>query len=213
VARLEQLSDVVTKGKDAVNREFVMRVPAEADYDPDLVLSEAAARLKKMGESLLTIRQEVSSIVGAVPESLKKFFSDTFEEDFLLEADLEYIRARSDGKDTRIAELQMELGDVSKENKRLAYKLEVSQEELIREVRAREEADKELRRDRALEINGEDAWRWAGDGEDRLESMGNDMAVLIRAEDLRKLSKAAENAIGRGSRGDREGCMTQDDDQ
>ena len=40
--RLNELATAVTKGR--VN-EFVMRIPAEVDYDADLVLSEAARRL------------------------------------------------------------------------------------------------------------------------------------------------------------------------
>lgn len=43
--RLEELADAVTKGCDAVDREFTMRIPAECDRDADLVLSEAARRL------------------------------------------------------------------------------------------------------------------------------------------------------------------------
>lgn len=44
--RLDELSDAITKGKDVVNREFTMRVPAERDRDADLVLAEAAKRLR-----------------------------------------------------------------------------------------------------------------------------------------------------------------------
>ncbi len=43
--RLNELADVVTKGQSAIDREFVMRVPAELDRDPDLVMSAAAKRL------------------------------------------------------------------------------------------------------------------------------------------------------------------------
>ncbi|ASD50433.1 hypothetical protein FDI24_gp152 [Acidovorax phage ACP17] len=35
---------------------------------------------------------------------------------------------------------------------------------------------------------GDDVWRWQGDGSDNLKSMGNQMAVLISASDLRKIS-------------------------
>ena len=45
--RLDALSDAVTKGRDAVAREFTMRVPAEHDRDADLVLSEAADRIRR----------------------------------------------------------------------------------------------------------------------------------------------------------------------
>jgi len=43
--RLKELSNFVTLGREAVAREFTMRVPAELDYDADLVLSTAAGRL------------------------------------------------------------------------------------------------------------------------------------------------------------------------
>jgi hypothetical protein len=45
--RLDVLSEAITKGKDSINREFTMRVPAELDRDADLVLCESARRLKK----------------------------------------------------------------------------------------------------------------------------------------------------------------------
>lgn len=48
-ARLDELSGAVTRGLDAIAREFTMRIPAELDRDADLVLSEAAKRLRKQG--------------------------------------------------------------------------------------------------------------------------------------------------------------------
>ena len=50
--RLKELSQAVAKGRDAVSREFTMRIPAELDRDADLVLSEAARRLRKHGEGI-----------------------------------------------------------------------------------------------------------------------------------------------------------------
>lgn len=44
--RLNALSDAVTRGKEAISDEFTMRVPAEVDRDADIVLAEAARRLK-----------------------------------------------------------------------------------------------------------------------------------------------------------------------
>lgn len=44
--RLEQLSEAASNGKAAIEREFTMRVPAELDRDADLVLGEAARRLR-----------------------------------------------------------------------------------------------------------------------------------------------------------------------
>ena len=47
-ARLIELAKAVSRGKATVLREFTMRIPAELDRDADLVLSEAARRLKRM---------------------------------------------------------------------------------------------------------------------------------------------------------------------
>lgn len=46
--RLDELAHAITKGCEAMDREFTMRIPAELDRDPDLVLSEAARRLKEL---------------------------------------------------------------------------------------------------------------------------------------------------------------------
>lgn len=45
IARLKELANAVTKGRESVGREFTMRVPAECDRDADIVMSEAARRL------------------------------------------------------------------------------------------------------------------------------------------------------------------------
>jgi len=47
-SRLGELANVVTQGRDAVAREFTMRVPAEMDYDADLVLSAASRRIAEL---------------------------------------------------------------------------------------------------------------------------------------------------------------------
>ena len=44
--RLKELSDAVTKGQKQINREFYMSIPARPHIDADLVLAEAARRLK-----------------------------------------------------------------------------------------------------------------------------------------------------------------------
>ena len=46
INRLEALSDAVTQGPEAIKREFAMRIPVELDRDADVVLSEAARRLR-----------------------------------------------------------------------------------------------------------------------------------------------------------------------
>ncbi|MEM8668755.1 MAG: hypothetical protein AAGG48_14640 [Planctomycetota bacterium] len=55
--RLSELSDAVTKGKPAIDREFTMRVPAEPNRDADLVLAEAAKRLKTLADLDMTQSQ------------------------------------------------------------------------------------------------------------------------------------------------------------
>ena len=52
VNRLKELSSAITTGRDALEREFTMRIPAECDRDADLVLSEAAKRLERYDKLL-----------------------------------------------------------------------------------------------------------------------------------------------------------------
>lgn len=44
--RLDKISDAISAGGEHLLRETTMRVPAECDRDADLVLAEAAKRLK-----------------------------------------------------------------------------------------------------------------------------------------------------------------------
>lgn len=48
--RLDELANAITKGREASDREFTMRIPAECDRDADLVLSEAAKRLRGLNQ-------------------------------------------------------------------------------------------------------------------------------------------------------------------
>ena len=56
--RLEQLSDAVCDGKEAMEREFTRRIPAELDRDADLVLQQAAQRIRELEQELSDHRQE-----------------------------------------------------------------------------------------------------------------------------------------------------------
>ncbi len=47
IARLRELAQAVTYGREAINREFTMRVPADEDRDADCVLSWAADALEQ----------------------------------------------------------------------------------------------------------------------------------------------------------------------
>ena len=46
ISRLNELSDAICGGRESLEREFTMRIPAECDRDADLVLAEAARRLE-----------------------------------------------------------------------------------------------------------------------------------------------------------------------
>lgn len=62
--RLRELSDAVTQGREAVAREFTMRVPAEPDRDADLVLSRAADDLDRQ-QAALSARDEALAEAAA----------------------------------------------------------------------------------------------------------------------------------------------------
>lgn len=48
ISRLNELSVAVTKGKEGIDREFYMSVPARPDHDADLVLSDAAMKIAEL---------------------------------------------------------------------------------------------------------------------------------------------------------------------
>jgi len=50
--RLDELANAVTKGRDGINREFYMSVPAELDHDADLVISEASRRIDDLSKQV-----------------------------------------------------------------------------------------------------------------------------------------------------------------
>jgi len=50
--RLDELAHAITMGSESVEREFTMRIPAELDRDADLVISEAARRIRELEAQL-----------------------------------------------------------------------------------------------------------------------------------------------------------------
>src|SRR5690554_4533932 len=60
IARLNDLSDAVTGGRESQEREFTMRIPAECDRDADLVIGEAASRLAKLHAENEALRARVA---------------------------------------------------------------------------------------------------------------------------------------------------------
>lgn len=61
IPRLSELVKAITQGREAILREFSMRVPAELDRDADLVLSEAK-------NTLIAARDEVSRLTKWVSD-------------------------------------------------------------------------------------------------------------------------------------------------
>lgn len=57
INRLDELSDACID-KISFNREFTMRIPAELDRDPDLVLSISSQRLKQQGERIKELEKK-----------------------------------------------------------------------------------------------------------------------------------------------------------
>ena len=55
--RLDELAHFVTKGPDVIRREFTMRVPAELDRDADLVMSQAARRIRQLEQALFGLKR------------------------------------------------------------------------------------------------------------------------------------------------------------
>lgn len=66
-ARLDELADVVTQGREAVEREFTMRIPAEPYRDADLVLSTAARLLR---ENMASTEQQQAEDLSAEVSTL-----------------------------------------------------------------------------------------------------------------------------------------------
>lgn len=67
--RLDELSDAVTKGAAGMN-EFYMRIPAERDRDADLVLAEAAKRLRELTQ--IIDRIQLAEILNGAAEVANK---------------------------------------------------------------------------------------------------------------------------------------------
>lgn len=57
--RLDDLADCVSTSRHRMDNEFTMRVPAEHDRDADLVMSEAARRLRDANNTITALRAEV----------------------------------------------------------------------------------------------------------------------------------------------------------
>lgn len=56
-ARLDELASAVSKGRDAILREFYMSIPARPDHDADLVLALAAKRIRELDDYQACVRR------------------------------------------------------------------------------------------------------------------------------------------------------------
>ena len=77
IARLRELAQAVTYGREAINREFTMRVPADEDRDADCVLTWAADALEQVQaeNERLNVQLGVSMASGCkVTDGLEKSF-------------------------------------------------------------------------------------------------------------------------------------------
>lgn len=70
--RLHELSDAAANGKKAIDREFCMRVPAEVDYDADLVLAGSARRITHLERSLSETVEALKRILHLGKSALPK---------------------------------------------------------------------------------------------------------------------------------------------
>lgn len=69
--RLDELSDAVTEGKDAIDREFYMSIPARLENDADLVISEASQRIKKLEADLEEMKLFRDNLLALMSESYR----------------------------------------------------------------------------------------------------------------------------------------------
>ncbi len=72
--RLDELSTAITKGKPAIDREFVMRIPAEVDFCPDLVIAEASKRLANQK----SFQEQLSQYARTVKANMDSFFAEFY---------------------------------------------------------------------------------------------------------------------------------------
>lgn len=84
--RLHELADAVTKGPDTVRREFTMRIPAELDYDADLVLSLSAQRIDQLERQLAEKEAEIARIkamryLPKITEEILEAFGGDYDHD------------------------------------------------------------------------------------------------------------------------------------
>ena len=61
--RLDELATVVTNGKEAIAREFVMCIPAELDHCPDLVMSQSAMRLNELETAISNMQSKIDALM------------------------------------------------------------------------------------------------------------------------------------------------------
>jgi hypothetical protein len=68
IERLEFLSDCVTKGRESIDRNFHMSIPARPLEDADLVLSTAGCMIRYSYAEISALRDEVARLNNRITE-------------------------------------------------------------------------------------------------------------------------------------------------
>jgi len=62
--RLHELANYVAEGTDKILKEFVMRVPAELDRCPDVMLAISANRLIEMESKIILLNMRIEKLIS-----------------------------------------------------------------------------------------------------------------------------------------------------
>jgi len=87
--RLDEIVESICQGNESILKTFTMRIPAEVDYDPDIVISEASERLQSITKDkaivdiadIIKLREtivraaEVYSCCNISPKDRSKFYA------------------------------------------------------------------------------------------------------------------------------------------
>lgn len=83
---------LTTQGRDAFEREFTMRIPAELDRDPDLVMSRAANIIEEQQEEIAQLREQLSKAW----EIIKCVDNGNFNQGFLMRCARKWLNKQGD---------------------------------------------------------------------------------------------------------------------
>lgn len=76
IRRRRELSNAITDGREARDREFTMRIPADPERDADLVLNAAADRIEALEKRLENVIEDMRSAARKVNAQLYESIID-----------------------------------------------------------------------------------------------------------------------------------------